>query len=433
MGRHTLGWTLQATLLAALVGCASTGDTAHEPHGHEHGHGHGHEHGHSHDHDEPGPVDPAHAVARHTHDGGDSHTHAGELAHSHEHEAEAVLAAARDSSQALRGLSLGPAAGDEPKAVAGLREQVVDGMIDHDFPRAIDSIEALLEERPDDLWALMLLSDAHLELGRIDEAEHALQRVLDLRPGGASYFRAAYLLHLRGDDVTAIEVMDLAIGALRDPAARAWATAERGELQRFSGQLDAAQGSYDDALRLDPRSLTAMVGRARIALARGDLDDAARLLELAPRRADVLGLLAWVQRARGAEAQAREALREALALGARDPHHARYLVGVLADHGLDAPLGVGLAREELELRPGLHIRELLGWALLSDGQPTAALAELERVLAVGLREPEVLFHAGLAALAAGEAERGQAWLSEACALDPGLRHHPRAVALDDLR
>ena len=53
----------------------------------------------------------------------------------------------------------------------------------HDFARAYDEAKALNKETPDDVLVYGYLADAAVELGRYDEAERAVQWMLDLRSG----------------------------------------------------------------------------------------------------------------------------------------------------------------------------------------------------------------------------------------------------------
>lgn len=330
----------------------------------------------------------------------------------------------RDARAWLR--ASGGSEGEAP-AVSAARAELAAALDAHRFPAAIAAAERVLASHPQDRPALMLLSDALVELGRVDEAEAALQRVLDLRPDAAAYFRAGWLFHLRGEDRAACDTLDLALEAARlsPPAARAWILTERGNLARAAGRLEEAEASYAEALRLSPRWPAAHVGRARAALAAGDAWEAARVLEETRPTVEVLGLLARARRALGQTAAADQAAARGVAMGVGDAHDGRALALLLSDEGLEPERAVRLARAEVEARPGPQAWDALGWALLRAGQPTEALAAAERALGWGTREPELLWHAGLAARAAND-PRAADWLDQAAALDPSLRALVRA-------
>ena len=324
----------------------------------------------------------------------------------------------RDARAWLRG------AADEQEqdpVLGAARAELTRALEAHRFGEAVAAAERVLAMRPRDRGALMLMSDALVELGRLDEAEAALQAVLDLRPDGAAYFRAGWLLHLRGEDQAALEALELALEAARfsPPAARAWILTEAADVRRARGELPAAEALYAQALRLNPRWRPARLGLARAALAAGDPWEAVRALEEARPSLEVLGLLARARRAQGQEAAAAEAAARAVAMGVGDAHDGRALALLLSDEGLDAARALRLARAEVAARPGPHAWDALAWALLRAGQAHEALAAAEQALAWGTQEPELLLHAGLAARAAGD-PRAAAWLERAAELDPSL-------------
>ena len=68
----------------------------------------------------------------------------------------------------------------------------------HRFAAARAAAEDALRRAPDDLFALGVLADALLELGRYDDAAAATDRMMSLKPSLPAYARASYLLWLRG-------------------------------------------------------------------------------------------------------------------------------------------------------------------------------------------------------------------------------------------
>jgi tetratricopeptide (TPR) repeat protein len=331
----------------------------------------------------------------------------------------------REAATAARNASLTPQR--ESAEVLRLRETIDRSLVDHDFRKTLAAAAALTEHLPSDVAALFAKSDAHLELGEVEAAEAALQRVLDLKPCPSAYIRAGYLLHLRGDDERAIEVFGLAGSALQptDSERRAWVSTELGEICRTSGRQDAAERHYRLALQLQPRSPKATLGLARLAWSRGELDSAALGYENAGASPADLGELALIYTELGRDAAARRALARAQALGESDPHWNRSLALCVADNAqslkqADLDRAVTLAEAELRVRPGVHTWDAFAWALCAAGRPQDALRASERALRWGTREPLLLFHAGVAAARLGDS-RATAWLDEAFVQDPALR------------
>lgn len=312
-----------------------------------------------------------------------------------------------------------------PEGLVTGRRTIADAMNAHDFARAAGACEGVLAAFPTDRWTRLVRSDALVELGRVDEAEALVQGVLELKPTGAAYLRAAWLLHLRGDDAGAVAIYGLALDALddRDLVARAWTHAELGRLAWCAGRGDEALRQADLALALAPACAEALLGKARALAARGDLSGATALLERAPASPEALSELAALHAARGWQADADEALDRARRLLDQDPLWSRAVAVALADHGLEPARAVALAEAELARRPDLFSHDAMAWALARAGRGPEALAHAERALALGAREPALLFHAGMAARAAGDAPRARAWLGQALALNPAF--HPR--------
>lgn len=358
-------------------------------HGHEHGHdhGHGHEHGHSHGH--------AH---EHGHGG---HTH-GPGGHTHAPQPEA--------KQRVAGLSA-------PKAP--LRERVEEAMEAHDFQRSLKLLAELRRAEPNDLWARLMLSDALVESGRLDEAERELQVVLDRKPCAAAYLRAGYLLHLRGETAAGIEVLELALEASGTPKVRAWAHAELGDLLWFTGRRGAAEGHYRSAQGLDPELGRAAVGTARALAARGELKAAAELMAPVASTPEHLSELAFWEGALGRTASKRALLRRARRMSKDDAYHwGRQSAVALADHGAGSAWGVRLAREELKRRANHQGWDALAWALLSAGDARGAYRASRRALSFGTQEPLLYYHA--AVIAEANARR-----------DEAAEHYSAALALNE--
>ena len=312
-----------------------------------------------------------------------------------------------------------------PEGLVTGRRTIADAMNAHDFVRAAGACEGVLAAFPTDRWTRLVRSDALVELGRVDEAEALVQGVLERKPTGAAYLRAAWLLHLRGDDEGAVQVYGLALDALdeRDQVARAWTHAELGRLAWCAGRVDEALRQAELALTLSPACAEALAGKARALAARGDLSAATSLLERAPASPETLSELAALHVARGWQADADEAMDKARRLLEQDPLWARAVAVALADHALEPARAVALAEAELARRPDLFSHDAMAWALCRAGRGAEALAHAEQALALGTREPALLFHAGMVARAAGDMVRARAWLGEALALNPTF--HPR--------
>lgn len=164
-------------------------------------------------------------------------------------------------------------------AALGLRGLVLlDG---HRFAQARDLARAVLARDPSDLMAWGVLSDAQLELGELDAAMDAAQRLLDLKPSLAAYGRAAHLRFLQGDVLGAKQLYAQAIAAgrrQRDREPSAWMLVQAALLFLHQGDHAGADAGFDLALSELPAYAPALEGKGRVALARGAPKEAARWL-----------------------------------------------------------------------------------------------------------------------------------------------------------
>src|SRR5919107_1760041 len=139
--------------------------------------------------------------------------------------------------------------------------------------------------------------------GSLAEAEAALSRLLDRRPGVPALSRLSYLQQLSGRTPQAVLTMQ----AARDAAAASSGAAGTvstflGDLRLSQGDLDRADAAYRSALDRSPGLVLAELGRASVLDLRGRRAEAiealTRLTERFPLPAAV-ALLSDLQRAEG--------------------------------------------------------------------------------------------------------------------------------------
>jgi tetratricopeptide (TPR) repeat protein len=148
------------------------------------------------------------------------------------------------------------------------------------------AFEAALKIAPRD--AQVLGSYANL-LGDMGEAEAALaayRKALQAAPAhhDARYNRALLLQRLGRNDEALADLDKVAAVRPRD----AKVLSARGSSLRELGRLDEAAAAYDAALAVEPNRATAAVGRARVAMERGEDGASARYAQAAALRPDDL-------------------------------------------------------------------------------------------------------------------------------------------------
>jgi tetratricopeptide (TPR) repeat protein len=272
----------------------------------------------------------------------------------------------------------------------------------HEFDLARRLARRYLAERPDDTRGLAVLADSLLELGEYEDAERVLDRLIDIRPGPASFGRIAYFREITGDPDGALDLMRLALAAASrdEPEDRAWFKVQVGHLQEATGDLPAAEEGYRAALRLFPGYHYALAALSGITLRAGRPEEALsfarQAIEAAPHAERYL-VLADALRALGrkAEAQAAEDRFEAQAIrnsdGADNENHD--LVLFYLDRRPDPARALALARHEAKARRDIHTLDRLAWALHRNGKSRAAERLMMKILATGTRDPLIRGHA----------------------------------------
>ena len=90
-----------------------------------------------------------------------------------------------------------------------------------------------------------------------------------------------------------------------------------------------------------------------------------------------------------------------------------------ADHG-SSTRALGMARRIYAAGPSVQSADALGWALTRAGRPAAGLRFAREALRLGSRDRLFLYHAGMAARAAGETAAARRFLTRALRGQPAF-------------
>jgi tetratricopeptide (TPR) repeat protein len=259
-------------------------------------------------------------------------------------------------------------------------------------------------------------------LGRYKEAAAAARRADAVRPGLPSFARLAYLAELRGDLRTASRLMGRALGSARRPSDVAVARLRLGDLARRSGDLNAAAAHYDAALAAVPGFVPALVGRARVALARDDVAAAVPALQQAARQMplpEYVRLLGESYESLGGRGEAQEqyaVARTALALAGTQGVGTDLEAALFqADHG-DRVAALVTARREWARRQSVQAADALAWALHVNGRSREALRYADAALRLGTRDGGFLLHRGMILRSLGQRSAARRDLAAALAV-----------------
>jgi tetratricopeptide (TPR) repeat protein len=309
----------------------------------------------------------------------------------------------------------------EPGFVPALALRGLVLMNDHKFEAARQLAEEVLARDPENAIALGTWSDALLELGRYDEASKAAQRQMVARPGMAAYARGSYLRWLRGDTQSAkLFIRDALLGRdARDPEPAAWTFVEAATMFWHQGDYNGADAVYAEALKWVPDYPSALVGRARVAIAKENPREAIAALEKACRARplpETLWLLGDAHEMLGDAEAARDAYARVVQQGRRGDRLILALFYATKNRELDE--AERLLEEERSGRGGIYLDDLESWVLYRKGRIAEARKASDRALRLGTKDARLLYHAGAIRLAAGDEAGGRRLLQQALLLNP---------------
>jgi tetratricopeptide (TPR) repeat protein len=318
----------------------------------------------------------------------------------------------------------------ENAAAIDLRAQVL--LNSHKFEEARKLAQTLVQKHPEVPLGYGSLSDAELELGLYEEARRNTQKMMDLKPNLPSYGRVAHLAWLHGDIKGARASYRLALDAGRDSHNRepyAWMLVQTAYTFFHTGDIEGSEAGFDKALDWLSDYPPALVGNARVAKVKGDLNRARELLDRAF-KASPLVETAWLRGEACAALNDRVCAEEAFAYvrkeGQRsDPRTlalflgARSLVDSPQPSGTeDANLALKLTEEEMKSRPGVLTEEAHALALSLNNRHDDALKTIAHARRLGTREAHFAFHEGLIRAKKGDLAGMKTAMKQALEINP---------------
>jgi tetratricopeptide (TPR) repeat protein len=287
---------------------------------------------------------------------------------------------------------------EDPGNYEALRMQGSLLLSQHRFKDAIAVAERARTLRPEDSVNYGVLGDAHLELGDYDQAFDAFDRMMQLRPGAASYARVAYARELQGNLTGALESMQLAADASRggDVEGMAWYYAQVGELQLRLGRPAEAMQAFSTASQAFPGHPSAVAGYASALEAVGKADDARALLDDLVKKSptpDIHARLGDLLSAAGRHDEGRRHYALAEAGWRSDAPEPGNLARFLADRGEKLDEAVALAEAAAAERHDIFTEDALAWAYFKKGRVAEAKVAMARALRTGTKDKEIRRHA----------------------------------------
>jgi tetratricopeptide (TPR) repeat protein len=311
----------------------------------------------------------------------------------------------------------------------------------HDFGQARDWALRARELRPATGEVYAVLADALTQLGDTEAASAAVQRMLDTKPGIAAFTRASYDLELHGRVDDARRALQRALQDSHSPASIAFCQYYLGELAFNSGDLDEAAEQYQRGLGAMPQDPALRQGRAKVAAARGHLQQALADYQAVTNRVplpqylqeygELLLATGHPELAAVQFALVTQQQRLYQAAGSADDLAVSQFA---ADHG-DPAEALRHAQAEWQRRQSVFVADAMAWALHAGGRDAEALPYADRAATLGWRNATFAYHRGMILAALGRHTEAHHELTEALEINPYFSplHAPRARAvLDEL-
>ncbi len=206
---------------------------------------------------------------------------------------------------------------------------------------------------------------------------------------------------------------------------RAWILTQIAHLHLLNGKPDIAEKLLDEALRLFPGYHYALGNLVKVRTAQKRFDEAAAVsrefYEAAPHPENLFVVGEALVRA-GKEEEAKLAFTEfeskALAESEGFDNANRELTFYFADHADKPQEALRIAKLEVGRRQDLQTLHAYAWALYVNGKFAEAREQIDKALAVGSRDPALLYHAGIIAMKAGDTVTAQRHLEASLAQTP---------------
>ena len=305
-----------------------------------------------------------------------------------------------------------------------------------EFAQALGLAKALNKKTPDDVLTYAFISDAAIGLGDYSDAEEAAQWMLDMRPGNVpGLLRGAALRRLYGDAHGATDFFSQAYQQMAPTQTEdlAWTLTEMADLQLSTGDIDGAEKLLHSALQQFPGYYAALEDLARVQTARQHYSEAVDLLrqrdEKFPTAASRYALAQALERA-GQTTEAGLAYTD-FAATARplingNENANQELISYYLGRGHDAAEALRIAQLEITKRHDVNTLDSYAWALCANGRYEEARKQVAVALAVGVREAQMFYHAGVIAAKLHDDASAARYLNQSVELDPSSESAPAA-------
>ncbi len=267
-----------------------------------------------------------------------------------------------------------------------------------DYAAALAEAKSLNSRNPDEIAGYQLMAEAHLGLGNYDEADKALQYMLDMRIGKADskgWFLIARFRDTIGDLDGALDAVNMAYARVLPggDAERRSFMVYSGDLLRRLGKLSLAERALVEAMKSGSDDTAALRGLARLRVAQNRRDEALALLRKAAGLRSDPEIVYELAEMTGDSADWDKFEQAARAIAESPGNANRELALYLAGAGKRPAEALEMARRESQRRHDVFTLDSLAVALFANGKATEARNVMRRVLETGNRDSGIVAHA----------------------------------------
>ncbi|MDQ3734524.1 MAG: hypothetical protein M3400_11100 [Actinomycetota bacterium] len=296
----------------------------------------------------------------------------------------------------------------------------------HDFAAAADYARQAVALNAYSATAYGVLTDALTQLGDYPGATAAVQQMLALRPGIASFTRASYDFELHGDIDNARAALEQALEVADGPGGESFCLYYLGHLAFTNGDVDEADERFAEGLDMAPGDPSLLLGQARVDAARGKVDEAISGFQNAvnarplPENLIEFGqYLESIGRSEQAEDQYALVTTVRTLFAANGVSDDLSTALFAADHG-DPATAIAAAQSEYDRRQNVDSSDAMAWALYSAGRYAEALPFSVAATSIGGTNAMFFFHRGMIESALGMTDQARTSLSLALETNPNF-------------
>lgn len=316
----------------------------------------------------------------------------------------------------------------QPANFEGAQAHVALLLAERRYRAALDEAKALNHRAPDSVTVWGDMAEAQEALGDYKDAEESAQWMMNLRPGNLpAYLAGASLRETWGDTDGALDFLNKVLQQTPpfEPEATAWILTRMARIHRQSARFDAADALLSQALNAFPDYYASLEELAEVRLAQHRNADAAELMER--RNRSFPNPSSYLLEARALDRAARpdDAVRmyvtfERAARAQIDlPDNANVeLIDYFAVRARQPQEALRVARIQVESRHDVRSLDAYAWALFANGQYAEASRQIDKALAVGIRDATLFYHAGEIQSAFGKGTEARRYWQQSLDLNP---------------